>query len=114
MSVGSSAAHSSSSGRSEGHRDGDLPVEPFPETRTAVAPRGRISDPRYTVPLALFLLAVGAFTLWSVTDQGGPAALGWTFFLVTWGFAAAFLWISARRWAWMRAHRRSTGHYPEV
>lgn len=91
-----------------------MPEEPFPETRTAGAPHGRISDPRYTVPLALLLLAVGAFILWSVTDKGGPAALGWIFFLVTWSFAVFFLWVSARRWAWMRAHRRATGRYPEV
>lgn len=97
-----------------GTRGHDLPDEPYPETRTAVAPRGRISDPRYTVPLALLLLAVGAFVLWSVTDKGGPEALGWTFFLVTWGFGAVFLWISTRRWAWMRTHRTATGRYPEV
>ncbi len=100
--------------RPAGSRPADLPDEPFPETRTAVAPRGRISDPRYTVPLAVLMLAVGGFALWSITDKGGPAALGWAILVITWGFAGVFLWVSARRWAWMRAHRRATGRYPEV
>lgn len=87
--------------------------EPYPETRTAPAPDGRISDPRAAIPLALFLMAIGVLVL-VLTFQDGKGLVGIVVCGVTWGLGLTILRIGLARWRWMRTVRSETGSYPEV
>jgi len=88
--------------------------EPYPSTRTAVAPRGRISDPRLAIPLGLVILAVGVFSLVVILSRSGPIGLGILIAAMAWSLGGFILWIGVARWRWMRAEKRRTGRYPAV